>query len=385
MKILLINYECPPLGGGGGVECYQIAQELAKSHQVDYLTSGHKGLPDYEKKYGINITRVRIFGRKNLATATIFSMVSFFPSALFHGIKMCLSHKYDVINAHFVLPSGLPAVILAKIFKIPLIMTIIGGDIYDPSKKWSPHHYWIFKKLIHWLLKQSTFIIAISQNTKDNAIHYYRVKKNIEVIPLGFVRPTYEIVPKPDDNNIKSEDTILISVGRLVTRKRYDIAIEAVNQLIQKGHLIKYLIAGDGPEEQYLKNLVEEKNIAESVIFLGFITEQKKYQYLSNSDIYILSSLHEGFGICLLEAMHCGLPIVATNNGGQTDFLTDGKNVLFVSPHDASGLCEAIEKLLIHDTFRKEMAEFNKKDIQNYYIEKIVNKYEYIFKKSLNN
>ena len=378
MRILIINYEFPPLGGGGGVACYQIARELAKSHQVDYLTTGFKGLLKSEVVDGINIYRVSVLGRKELSTATFLSMLTFFPSSLLKGIKLCRENKEDVINAHFVVPSGPIGIVLSKVFGIPIVMSVHGGDIYDSSKKWSPHRHFLLRKVIKWLLNKSDKVIAQSNNIKSNTINYYKFNKQITIIPLGFTKPKFKEV-KRKELGFSEKDILLISVGRLIKRKGYEYAIQAVSKLPYQN--IKYLIIGDGPEEENLRNLAKELKVDEKVELLGFVSEEKKFQYLTISDVYILSSLHEGFGICLLEAMHCSLPIVATNNGGQTDFLVEGRNALLVPIEDSEALAEKIVELIENKAKRLEMSTTNRKGIQNFYIEKIAKQYVDVYEK----
>ena len=377
MKILMINYEFPPLGGGGGVACYHIARELAKTHSVDYLTTAYRGLPKFEVVGGINVYRIPVLGRKELSTATLLSMFTFFPSSLAKGIQLCKSNQYDVINTHFVIPSGPTGIVLSKLFKLPIVMSIHGGDIYDPSKKSSPHKHFLLRKIVNLLLNHSDEIIAQSNNTKNNANKYYSPDKEITVIPLGFVVPEFEETTRKE-LNLSDEDFVLISVGRLVKRKGYEFAIQAISKLSHKN--INFLIVGDGPEEENLKNLVKQLGVTTKVTFLGFVPEDKKFQYLSVSDIYVLSSLHEGFGICLMEAMHCGLSIVATNNGGQTDFLVDGKNALMVNIENSDVLTEQIENLIKDRKLRLQMGVSNKEDVKNFYIKNIGSEYERIFK-----
>jgi len=376
MKILMVNYEFPPLGGGGGVACYHIARELAKTHSVDYLTTAHKGLPKFEVVDGINVYRVPVLGRKELSTATLLSMFTFFPSSLAKGIQLCKSNQYDVINTHFVIPSGPTGIFLSKLFKLPIVMSIHGGDIHDPSKKSSPHKHFLLRKIISLLLSHSDDIIAQSNNTKNNANKYYSPDKEISVIPLGFVVPEFAKTTR-NELVLSDDDIILISVGRLVKRKGYEYAIRAISKLSNEN--IKYLIIGDGPEEENLKKLIRNLGLDEKVKFLGFVSEEKKFQYLSISDIYVLSSLHEGFGICLLEAMYCGLPIVSTNNGGQTDFLVDGENALMVPIEDGEALAGQIERLIDDKQSRLRMIKNNKTDIARFYIGNIAVKYERIF------
>ena len=376
MKILMINYEFPPLGGGGGVACYHIARELAKTHSVDYLTTAYRGLPNFEVIDGINVYRVPVLGRKELSTATLLSMLTFFPSSLFRGIKLCRLNQYDIINAHFVIPSGPSGIILSKRFNIPIVMSVHGGDIYDPSKKWSPHKHFALRKVITWLLGNSNRITAQSNNTKSNTNTYYHPNKEIYVIPLGFIVPTFKKTTR-EELYLSDDDIILISVGRLVKRKGYEYAIQALSKLHHPN--LKYLIIGDGPEEENLKDLAKQLGVESKVEFLGFVSENMKFQYLSISDMYILSSLHEGFGICLLEAMYCGLPIVATNNGGQTDFLTDAKNALMVPVEDGDELGSKIHNLLDNKKLRQQMIEINKRDIKKFPIQNIAGEYTKIF------
>lgn len=381
MKILVINYECPPLGGGGGVTCFQTARELAKQHEVDYLTSGFGDLPSYEVKEGVNIYRIPVLGRKELSTASMLSLISFAFIGLFKGRALCSKNDYDIINAHFVVPSGLPGVLLSKHYKIPLVTSLHGGDIYDPSKKHSPHRYSLLRKLILWLLNNSNQVTAQSNNTSQNAKEYYGYNDEIKIIPLGFSIPVFSKMTR-DDLGLAEDDIVLISIGRLVARKGYYYAIEAISKLNNKK--VKYLIIGEGPEEKDLKSLIEKYGLEDNVILLGYVSEEKKYQYLSNSDIYLLSSLHEGFGICLMEAMYCGLPIVSTDHGGQTDFLIDGKNAFLVPIEDSSTLSQKIGQLIADTDQRDKMSGENKLDIKNFYFENISREYEDMFGSLIN-
>ena len=372
----MINYEFPPLGGGGGIACYHIARKLAKNHHVDYLTTGFRGLQKFEVVDEINIHRVPVLGRKELSTATFLSMLTFFPSSLLEGIKLCRRHEYNLIWTWFVIPSGVTSVLLSKLFSVPHILTIIGGDVYDPSKRWSPHKFSPIRKIVNWIMNNSKIITSISTDTKRRALQYYKTNTAIKPVPLGFVKPDFKKVIRRD-LGLSDEDIILISVGRLIKRKAYEYAIQAVSKLPYQN--IKYLIIGDGPEEDNLRELAKELKVDEKVEFLGFVSEEKKYQYLSCSDIYILSSLHEGFGICLLEAMHSGLPIIATNNGGQTDFLEEWENALLVPIKDSEILAEKIIELIENKNLREEIAENNKKDIKKFYIEDTAKEYEKLF------
>jgi glycosyltransferase involved in cell wall biosynthesis len=374
LRILIINYEFPPIGGGGGIFCYQLAKELVKNgHRVDYITSNYKNLPSYDSIAGINVLRVPVIGREEINVSTPMSLVTFLISCLSIGGVLCKYNTYDIINSHFVLPSALCGTILSRIFKIPHVISLHGGDIYDPSKMLSPHRIIFLRYIIRLLLNSCDCIVAQSTNTKNNIIKYYKPNKIVSIIPLGITKPDFPEISR-EKLGLSKKDILLISVGRLVKRKGFDYMIKALSKISHKN--IKYLIIGNGPEYKNLKRL--SKNLGE-VMFLGQVSEEKKFQYLSISDFYILPSLHEGFGICLLEAMLCGLPIVATNNGGQTDFLVDGRNALLVSTKDVDGLAKAIDKLIENKALSKKMSKINSVEVKEFEINKIVRRYEDLY------
>jgi glycosyltransferase involved in cell wall biosynthesis len=273
-------------------------------------------------------------------------------------------------------PSGLCGWGLSRFFGVPLVLSALGGDVYDPSKRFSPHKSIILKKIISFLFNHADKNTVESRNLKKIILKNYPIHKQIEVIPLGLTRPDF-VKKTRSELTLPDDIIILISVGRLVPRKGYAFALEALANISSPG--CHYLVIGDGPEEQSLKNLARQLHVEDMVTFLGFLPDELKFQYLSASDIYVLPSVHEGFGICLLEAMHCGLPIVSTDEGGQTDILTDGRNALLVPPGDSIALSEKIRQLLNDDLLRMNISGNNRTDIGNYYIDEIVKEYENIY------
>lgn len=376
MKILFINYECPPLGGGGGVASFQLAQELAKRHHVDYLTTGFRNLPGYEIINGVHIYRVPVMNRKELSTATFTSMLTFVPAGFLKGIALCKKKRYDCIHALFIIPSGICGWGLSRLFQIPLMLTALGGDVYDPSKRHSPHNSVLLKCVISFLFNHSDKNTVESDNLREMILKYYSSRQPVDIIPLGFLKPVFTCKSR-SELRIPEDRTILISVGRLVKRKGYDYAIRALS--ILPATSFHYYIIGDGPEETNLKNLAIKLGMENNITFLGYVPDEMKFQYLTVSDIFLLPSVHEGFGICLLEAMHCGLPIVSTNNGGQTDILKDRVNALLVSDNDTDDFAEKIKELMLDEALRNNIVINNIRDIKHYYIEEIASDYERLY------
>ena len=378
MNILLINYEYPPIGGGGGVSMRDLAEELAKEHTVDVLTSNFSRLNKRERINNVNIFRVPVLRRTSLHTATMLSLLSFPFSAIISGYSLVTRKKYDIINTHFAIPSGPAGMMLSMLSKVPNVLSVIGGDIYDPTKRTSPHRHPFLRWTVRKILNNASAITAISENTKTNAQEIYRTNKNIKVIPLGLPIPSFRKITRPE-LGLKSERKYLISVGRLVKRKGYDYLLKALCILKDKQPLLDLLIIGDGPDSAMLLQLSKDLDISDRVLFLTSVDDERKFQYLNCSDLYVLSSIHEGFGIVLLEAMFCGLAIVATNEGGQTDIITEGLNGTLVPPADENALAGAISKILEHPETIEEIGRRNKKTVKQYSISAVAERYMDIF------
>ena len=377
MKILIINYEYPPLGGGGGVFTRFLAEELAKEHEVDLITSRFGDLPKKEVSGGVNIYRVGVLGRSSLHSAGILSLISFPVTAVLKGLRLLKRKDYDIINTHFAVPSGPAGCLLAKVSGKKNVLNVFGGDIYDPTKKLSPHRNFFLRWVVRRVLNSSSTIIAESNNIAEYAENIYLPEQEVLVIPIGFPEPTRARAEKKevfsDENKIH-----LISIGRMVKRKGFDVLIRALSLLpdISRIHLT---LIGDGPEAVRLKTLSKDLRVHGAITFSGNVNDDQKFRLLSASDIYVLPSIHEGFGIVLLEAMYYGLAIVATNDGGQTDIIKDKKNGILVPVRDENALADAIIDLTFDADKRKAMGSFNKEDVKKYAISATTKTYVDIF------
>ncbi|MEW6095316.1 MAG: glycosyltransferase family 4 protein [bacterium] len=389
MRILIINYEFPPLGGGGGIASYQMGKELVKKHRVEVLTSGYKDLPRSEEKDGLIIHRVPVLQRDSLFTASLLSIGSFIPSSIKRGFSLLKNEKFDIIHSYFAFPSGITGVILSRHFKIPHITTIIGGEIIGSTRykgeraslgiQLIPFKTAIFKWLLLWVLQNSKKI-AISNDVANGVYDYLKTSLDIKIIPLSVQIPYFQKKTR-EELGFSKDDFLIVSVCRLVKRKGLDYLIQAVSSLRDKR--IKILIIGDGIEKQNLLQLAKKLDISDQVIFLGFLTEEVKFQYLSISDIFILTSLHEGFGIVYLEGMSCGLPVIASDNGGQTDFIIEGENGFLIPVADVDKLSQRIIELIENKELRDKISEVNIKKAQEFSITKEAQKYEEIYKSVL--
>ncbi len=346
MKILVLNYEYPPVGGGGGVFCRDLCEEwVRRGHLVVVITSRIKEQKKIEKINGVLIYRVYVGKRSDLNKASFLNLLLFIPFGLIKGWQILSSEKFDFINTHFAIPTGPIGFVLQKVFRIKNILTVHGADIFDPSRKMSGDSWWLTRWIVAKVINSSTFTIASTNDIKLRAYQKFNIKKEIKIIPLGFLPPEKEL-KKKRDKLLKTKKIDLplklITVGRLVKRKNLMFCLKIIADFQNS---IQLKIIGEGPERKELEDFVREKKI-KNVIFLGRLSEKEKYQELIKSDVFISTSLHEGFGVVFLEALWSGLLIIASNVGGQIYFLKDNKQALFFENNNYESLKEILKKVI---------------------------------------
>ncbi len=383
MRILFLNFEYPPLGGGGGVVMAALARELARSHAVTVLTSGGLGLPAEAHEGGVRVLRVPVFFRRELAVANFPSMLAYLPMARLRAWRAGLKAQFDVINTHFVVPTGPIGQWLANRYGIPNVLSVHGGDLYDPSKGSSPHRHALLRAVVRRLLRQADALVGQSRDTLRRVVEIYGETRHAELIPLGIERPPrIERAPR-EAFGLPADGFVMVTIGRVVARKAVAQLVSALHDAARpKAHL---LVLGDGPESEAVRRRAGEYGVLDRVHLLGQVSEQRKFEALSVADVFVSSSQHEGFGLVFLEAMAFGLPIVCYDRGGQTDFLAQGRTGSVIALNDLAAFTGAIVDLHDDPVKRESIGAANLRLVEEYFIDRCARHYEQVFETAIRN
>jgi glycosyltransferase involved in cell wall biosynthesis len=363
VRILVVNYEYPPLGGGGGMLTQTLVTELAADHDVTVITSRGPGTLSDSYEAGARILRVPVLGRSELPRASLPSLVSFGPAARRAGARLLSGRRFDVVHAFFAVPSGPAGAALARRARAPFVLTLVGADVYDPTRSISPERFAPLRRVVRRVVEAAACVTAISTDIASRA-EAITARSGIEVIPCGIPQ-----VPLPQRRRPAGGEVIFLTIARLVRRKALDAVVRSVPE---GAHVV---VIGDGPERRALEGAA----LPGRVTFTGPLGDPDKTRHLVNADAFVLASLHEGFGLVYLEAMRAGLPVIAGTTGGQTDFLRDGENALLVGAGDAAGIHDAMRRLASDDALRARLGAAGRTTAARFTARSMAQAYEAVY------
>ncbi len=364
MKILYLNYEFPPIGGGASPVSYEIAKNyVALGHEVSVITMCFEGLPLFEAKNGMQIYRVKCLRRK-ASICQPYEQASYLLSAMFFLRRHLKQHKYEICHCHFLLPTGILAYWLKKKYQISYIITIHGSDVprYNPDRFQFLHKFTppLLRKIIHhtnYVTSGSCYLIDLLQKTIPN------IKDKLVLIPNG-IDPNFYL---PMDKK-----PIIFSSGRLLERKGFQYLIQAVEE---SNMGFEVHIAGDGPMMQTLNKLAQKSKT--KVVFHGWLdnTSKKYRQLLGEASIFTLVSAKENASISLLEAMSAACVVITSNISGCPE--TVGKSGLTISPKNSLLLKKTLKDLIDNPSKIRQLSTSARcKVVEEYSWLNITKKYE---------
>jgi glycosyltransferase involved in cell wall biosynthesis len=357
-----------------------LAQELAKQHEVAVLTSLGPGLPAESVENGATVIRVPGFFHRSGAASSLRSMLGFILMGIRAGRQLVRTHHFDIINTHFVLPTGPVGDVIARAADIPNVLTVHAGDLYDPSKFTSPHRHLLLRAWIRRLLRRSDLVVGQSRNTLDNMRRFYTPEIEGVRIPLGIQKPQVEAGSRRS-YGFKEDEILCVTVARLVARKAIHQLIAMMDML--RAEQVRLLVIGVGPQERRLKEEARQRGLAHRICFMGHVEEAEKFCLLKMCDLYVSTSQHEGFGLVFLEAMACALPIVCYSHGGQTDFLEDTITGYLLPLNDLAGFVDGCRSLMKDRALRLRIGQENVRRVEELFIDRCAQRYEEIFEEAI--
>lgn len=358
MKILFINSEYPPIGAGAGNASANLARRLVRmGNEVVVVTAALAGLDEDETRDGVRILRGPS-ARKRADRSTALEQMIFIVGAAYRCLRLMSTFRPDVVLAFFGLPSGAVAWMLRDTFGIPYVVSLRGGDV--PGFR--PYDFWLYHRIAVPLLRviwhEASAVVANSSGLRDLA-NAFDAKIDIAVVPNGV-----DVQGTLPEARAWSPPQIL-SVGRIVHQKGFDLALQALSGLTEIRW--DWRVAGDGPQLPMMRQLVQDGGLHSRVHFLGWLKADELQREYANANLFVFPSRHEGMPNAVLEAMGSGLPVIATRIAGNEELVANGETGLLVPVEDVPALEQALQQLLTDSERCERMGDAARRRVEQFF------------------
>ncbi|PGT87433.1 N-acetyl-alpha-D-glucosaminyl L-malate synthase BshA [Bacillus sp. AFS040349] len=372
---LKIGITCYPSVGGSGVVATELGKLLAeKGHEIHFITSS---LPFRLNKVYCNIT----FHEVEVNQYSVFKYPPYDLALASKMAEVANREDLDILHVHYAIPHAICAYLAKQMVNkdLKIVTTLHGTDItvlgYDQS----------LADMIRFGIESSDRVTAVSNALVQQTYELLQPKKEIETV-YNFIDD--RVYYKKDASYLKEEygileeEKVIIHVSNFRKVKRVQDVIYSF-QKIQRKVKAKLLLVGDGPEMSFVNKLVKELGLSEKVLFLG--KQDSLEDLYSISDLILLLSEKESFGLVLLEAMACGVPSIGTNAGGIPEVIKEGETGYICEVGDIDTVAFHAIHLLSNSELHKSMSENAKNSAtQLFHSDKVVTQYESIYYELLN-
>lgn len=339
MKLLILNYEYPPLGGGAGVITQNIAEGLAaRGHNITVLTTWFSGEEEDSTTENLRIIRLKS-KRKVVYKSNPIEMLSWMNAAKSFLKKHLLTVKYDLSFANFSLPGGEVAYSMKLMYNLPYVVMSHGHDIPWFMPEQMMWYHALTYQWIRTICLQSKRNYVQSQDMKDNIDAFLgkTFSVNNKIIYNGWNSSIFS----PDYSQRKSEFTILFP-GRLVKQKDPMSFLKAIETIKDKIVDFKVIILGDGPLRKQMELFVSKKKLSNFVEFKSWVDKTEMLYNYRSASLTVLPSLNEGMSIATLEALACGQYVIATRVSNNESLITPGTNGDFIEKKKPADIASKI-------------------------------------------
>jgi L-malate glycosyltransferase len=372
-----IGIVCYPTYGGSGVLATELGKALAdKGHNIHFIT--------YQQPVRLNAFHANIFYHEvSVPTYPLFDYPPYETALASKMVDVIINNEVELLHVHYAIPHASAAYMAKQILKkegiqIPVITTLHGTDItlVGKDKTYSP--------VVTFSMNESDAITAVSKNLRDETYKNFKMEKEIEVIYNFVDIKRFERTPVQAFRQIiaPKNERILLHASNFRKVKRVGDVVNVFKN-VNKEIPSKLLFVGDGPERTYIEGVCRQMDAHADVKFLG--RQEQMEDILAITDLFMLPSEYESFGLVALEAMAGGVPVISTNAGGLPEININGVTGFLSDVGDVEGMSKNIIQIFSDDAAFKKMKQNALKQAQKFDIKTIVPVYENLYKKFLNN
>jgi len=371
MKIGIV---CYPTFGGSGVLATELGKALAeKGHEIHFIT--------YQQPVRLNGFHTNIFYHEvRVPTYPLFDYPPYELALASTMVDVILNHDLDLIHAHYAIPHASAAYTAKQIVKqktgrsVPVITTLHGTDItlVGRDKTYEP--------VVTFSINESDSITAVSENLKAETYKHFDIKKEIEVIHNFVDVHRYNKKPVAAFRQViaPNNEKIIIHASNFRKIKRIDNVMEIFKN-IHAALPSKLLMVGDGPERPLAEDLTRQYGLEADVRFLG--KQEQMEEILAVSDVFLLPSEYESFGLAALEAMAASTVVISTDAGGLNEININGETGYTSAIGDIEGMSKNAIELLKDESKLKAFKQNALKEAKLFDIQHIIPKYEALYRK----
>ena len=373
---MVVGIVCYPTFGGSGVVATELGIELSKKgYEIHFIT--------YNQPVKLELLSNKVHYHEVMVPD--YPLFHYQPYELALSTKvvdMVKKHKIELLHVHYAIPHAYAAFMAKNMLKseginIPVVTTLHGTDITLVGSHPS------YKAAVEFSINQSDAVTAVSESLKNDTEELFNINTDIAVIP-NFINLEKYPVSKDDNNRgiiAKSDEKIICHISNFRKVKRIDDVVKTFYE-INKKIPSKLMMVGEGPEKENAENLCKKLKIEDKVYFFGNTTDTNNI--LSFSDLFLLTSSTESFGLAALEAMASYVPVISTNAGGLPEVNINGVSGYMSNVGDIDDMVKNSLEILSDDETNNKFKENARKQAENYDIHKIVPFYENIYILALN-
>jgi glycosyltransferase involved in cell wall biosynthesis len=392
MKILMLNYEFPPLGGGGGQAHRALLRQYAgrRDLEVDVLTSMPRPSVSLER-FAPNILICRVgVHKKSLHVWRRSEILEWLVKAKPCYRRMIRQEKYDLVHAFFGFPTGWLCYRTAR--RLPYIISLRGSDVPGANARLTLDYKILGPLVFRPIWRNAAALVACSEGLKARALQFLP-SAQIEVIPNGVdlerFHPTSDVGCVVVHTNLPGGHSTpytpqtgllrLLTVGRLSVTKRLPLLIEAVELLVRQGRQVHLTVVGGGALEPELRRLLGEKDLRGAVTLMGRREGDEMPEIYRQHEVFVSASMQEGMSNAMLEAMASGLPIVTTRCEGVDELIAD--NGVVANDPQPEALAAAIAKLANDSKLLRAMSMAARKRAEGFGWDRVADAYLRLYAK----